>query len=285
MDNEQLTIVDSNDIDLGAVEYAAHYECALITGASSGLGVEYAQQLASSCSSMILVARRGDLLAELESELQESHPDLKVFCIQVDLSLHEQRLGLVEMIEELSLVPDLLVNNAGLGDYGTFTSADWSKLDDTIQVNMTALTHLTHCFLPGMIEQGNGNIMNVSSVASMLPIPDFSVYAATKAYVTSFSEALRLEVKEFGIRIIAVCPGPVRTGFGKVAMRDGAADRLPSRDGFYTTKEQVVHDSIKALVANKARVFPNWKIAAMAVGVSLLPMAVLRIALSSRRDR
>ncbi|MDC0088029.1 SDR family oxidoreductase [Akkermansiaceae bacterium] len=263
---------------------ARQYKCALITGASSGLGEEYAHQLAPSCDSMILVARREELLNTLATELKAAYPHIELYCAPVDLSTHDQRIGFINMIQERGLKPDLLVNNAGMGDYGTFTSAEWSKLDDMIQVNMTALTHLCHGFLPDMIEGGRGSIINVSSLASMLPIPDFAVYAATKAYVTSFSEALRLEVNDFGINIVAVCPGPVRTGFGKIAMREGAADKLPAREGFYTTKEQVVFDSIIALEANKARVFPNWKIAAMAAGISLLPMAILRLALVSRRE-
>lgn len=263
---------------------AKQYRCALITGASSGLGVEYAHQLAPSCSSMIFVARRKDLLDTLAIEIKASNPDVDVLCIPVDLTTDEQRLEFITAVQKRGIHPDLLVNNAGMGDYGTFTSAEWAKLDDMIQVNMTALTHLCHSFLPEMIEQGKGAIINVSSLASMLPIPDFAVYAASKAYVTSFSEALRLEVNDFGVNVLAVCPGPVSTGFGKIAMRDGATDRLPSRDGFYTTKQQVVSDSIKALEANKARVFPNWKIAAMAVGISILPMLILRIALVSRRE-
>ena len=264
---------------------AKRYSCALITGASSGLGVEYARQLAPSCDSIVLVARRGDLLSELASELKELGSKTEVICIPTDLTTHTQRIGLIDGVKKLGLSPDLLVNNAGMGDYGTFAHAEWDKLDDMIQVNMTALTHLCHGFLPEMIEGGNGAVINVSSVASLLPIPDFAVYAASKAYVTSFSEALRMELADFGINVLAVCPGPVHTGFGEVAMRDGTADRLPAREGFYTTKEQVVSDSMKALEANKARVFPNWKITAMAAGITILPMAILRFALISRREK
>lgn len=259
------------------------YQCALITGASSGLGVEYAQQLAPSCRSIILVARREELLNALADDLKASHPSIDIFSIVADLTTHDQRLAMLADVQKLGLSPDLLVNNAGMGDYGSFISADWSKLDDTIQVNITALTHLCHCFLPDMIERGGGAVINVSSLASVLPIPDFAVYAATKAYVSSFSEALRMEVNEFGVKVLAVCPGPVRTGFGKIAMRDGSVDKLPAREGFYTTKEKVVSSSIRALDLNRARVFPNWKIAAMAAGISILPMAALRLALMSRR--
>ena len=201
------------------------YHCAVITGASSGLGAEYARQLAPFCRSLILVARRGDLLAELQAELKELYSDKEVICLTVDLTEEESRLGLFKAIEQLPLQPDLLVNNAGMGDYGSFTSADWDKLDYMMRLNMTALTHLCHGFLPGMLTrfaegQAGGAIINISSLASTLPIPDFAVYAASKAYVTNFSEALRLELKEFNIPVLAVCPGPVHTGFGQVAMRE-----------------------------------------------------------------
>ena len=264
------------------------YHCAVITGASSGLGSEYVRQLAPFCKSLILVARRGDLLAELQAELKELYSDKEVICLTADLTKEESRLGLFKAIEQLQLQPDLLVNNAGMGDYGSFTSADWSKLDSMMRLNMTALTHLCHGFLPGMLTRfaegmKGGAIINVSSLASMLPIPDFAVYAASKAYVTNFSEALRLELKEFNIPVLAVCPGPVHTGFGQVAMREEYSDKLPSREGFYTSPEQVVSDSIKALHERRARVFPGWKIALLAAGISVLPMAILRGLLTSRR--
>jgi len=259
------------------------YRCALITGASSGLGVQYARQLAPSCESMVLVARRGDLMEQLAADLRLSHSEITIYCITQDLTVEADRTALFKQLKVNGLVPDLLVNNAGMGDYGDFANAHWSKLDSMLQVNVTALTHLCHGFLPGMIAQGRGAIINVSSLASVLPIPDFAVYAATKAYVSSFSEALRMELREFGIPVLAVCPGPVHTGFGKISMRDENANALPAREGFYTTPEQVVSDSIHALQADKARVYPNWKIAVLAAGISILPMAVVRAVQIYRR--
>jgi len=255
---------------------------ALVTGASSGLGVQYARQLAPSCDTMILVARRDALLESLATELRDFQLDLTVHCLVVDLTDESERVELFHQLERMELSPDLLINNAGMGDYGDFSTAEWGRLDAMMQVNMTALTHLCHELLPGMIAQGKGAIINVSSLASVLPIPDFAVYAATKAYVSSFSEALRMELREFNIPVVAVCPGPVHTGFGKVAMRDADADGIPAREGFYTSAEKVVSDSIDALLADKARVFPGWKIGLLAVGISLLPMAVIR-ALQIRR--
>lgn len=265
------------------------YRCALVTGASSGLGEEYARQLAPSCDSLILVARRGDLLEKLGAELSVSSPETEVHCLTADLTQEKERIGLVKMCEAMALRPDLLVNNAGMGDYGDFSGADWSKLDAMLQVNVTALTHLCHGFLPNMIadseNDGGGAIINVSSLASTLPIPDFAVYAATKAYVSSFSEALRLELREYGIPVLAVCPGPVHTNFGKVAMRDAERASLPSREGFYVTAEKVVSDSVRALNAGCARVYPGWKVALLAAGISLLPLALLRPLVASRRGK
>ena len=260
------------------------YQCALVTGASSGLGVEYARQLAPACQTIVLVARREALLEKLAAELRQAWPHLTVHCIATDLTDESMRMALFKQLRDLGTSPDLLINNAGMGDYGAFSEAGWSKLDAMLQLNITALTHLCHEALPGMIEQGRGAIVNVSSLASILPIPDFAVYAATKAYVTSFSEALRMELREFSIPVLAVCPGPVHTGFGKVAMPDPDADGIPAREGFYTSPERVVFDSIRALQADKARVYPGWKIAVLAAGISLLPMAAVRALQIRRRE-
>ena len=234
---------------------------------------------------MILVARRGDLLGQLAAELSVTSPDTEVHCLTADLSQEKECSGLVKMCDAMSLKPDLLVNNAGLGDYGSFEGAEWSKLNAMLQVNVTALTHLSHGFLPGMISQGRGAIVNVSSLASALPMPDFAVYAATKAYVTSFSEALRMELRAHQISVLAVCPGPVHTNFGKVAMRDVERDNLPSREGFYVAAEKVVSDSIRALHADHARIYPGWKVALLAAGITLLPMVLLRPLVASRRGK
>lgn len=262
------------------------YRCALITGASSGLGEEYARQLAPSCDTLVLVARRGDLLEKLASGLKVTSPDTEVHCVIVDLTKEKERDDLVKMCESMSLMPDLLINNAGMGDWGEFSTAEWSKLDAMLQVNTTALTHLCHRFLPSMMADDNGGaIINVSSLASTLPIPDFAVYAATKAYVSSFSEALRIELREYGIPVLAVCPGPVHTNFGKIAMRSGEDSNLPSREGFYVAARKVVADSIVALQADRARVYPGWKVAMLAAGISLLPMVLLRPLIASRRGQ
>lgn len=230
---------------------------------------------------MVLVARRGDRLATLAGELVREH-GIKVRCFEADLSQSEQRLQLAAALAEKSLYPDCLINNAGMGDYGTFIESDWSKLETMMRVNMEALTHLTHLVLPDMISRSHGAIVNISSLASILPIPDFAVYAATKAFVSSFSEALRIELREHNISVLAVCPGPVHTEFGQVAARSEGVEMHGMREAFYVDKEQVVAESIAAMDADRARVYPGWKIALAAAGISLLPLAIIRLVMSSR---
>ncbi len=135
-----------------------------------------------------------------------------------------------------------------------------------------------------MILRG-GAIINVSSLASVLPIPDFAVYAATKAYVTSFSEALRIELKDHGIPVVAVCPGPVRTEFGKVSRRSPDSPAMPSKKSFYVPKEQVVAEALAGLDGNAARVYPGLKIAVAAFVLSALPMVALRFVMGFRPKR
>jgi short-subunit dehydrogenase len=258
------------------------YDSVLITGASSGLGEEFAMQLAPRVRQLVLVARREDLLKEVANRIVSVHPQVDVVVEVADLADGNERNALLQRIAQQGIVPDLLINNAGLGDYGEFVTADWSKLEAMMRVNMEALTHLSYVLAGGMIERERGAILNVSSLASLMPIPDFAVYAATKAYVTSFSEALRIELKEHGIPVTAVCPGPVHTQFGAVARRAAGDRQIPGREWFYVEKEQVVAEGLEALERNKARVFPHLKTAAAALVIAAVPMVLMRCLLSSR---
>jgi uncharacterized protein len=263
----------------------SYLSCALITGASSGLGAEFALQLAPRVGKLVLVARRENLLQDLAARLQEQFPKVAVAVYAMDLSDPVERYSLVDTLLKTGFYPDLLINNAGLGDYGEFASSDWTKLDQMLQVNIAALTHLTHLLVPQMIQRGGGAVMNVSSLASLIPIPDFAVYAATKAYVTSFSEALRIELREHNIPVLAVCPGPVRTEFGEVARRGENSREMPSKKALYVPKEQVVSEALTALARNKARVYPGFQIAMAAVVLSALPIVILRFAMGFRPRR
>lgn len=257
----------------------------MITGASSGLGAEFAKQLAGRVDRMVLVARRPARLEQIADNIRESNPGTAVMVIAADLSKFEERQALVEKTSEVGFVPDVLINNAGLGDYGEFKTAQWEDIDKMLRVNIEALTHLSHLFAPEMVKRGSGVILNVSSLASTLPIPDFAVYAATKAYVSSFTEALRIELKEHGIKVLAVCPGPVKTEFGEVARREGQKRGMPpARKSFYVSKEQVVAEALSGIDRDKARVFPGLQVAAAGLLIGALPLAVVRL-LMSRRPR
>lgn len=258
------------------------YATVLITGASAGLGEEFAMQLAGRAGHLVLAARREDRLREVAARIAEREPGARVTVIGADLSKDTERVRLMEELAGQGIVPDLLVNNAGLGDYGEFACAEWPRLEAMLRVNVEALTHMAHGVLPGMIAGGGGAILNVSSLASLMPIPDFAVYAATKAYVSSFSEALRIELREYGISVLALCPGPVRTEFGTVARRPDGGREMPGRAFFYVPKEQVVAEGLAALDQGRARVFPAWKTAVAAAILSAVPLVLLRLALSTR---
>ncbi|GAA5483339.1 SDR family NAD(P)-dependent oxidoreductase [Haloferula sargassicola] len=260
------------------------YRCALITGASSGLGAEFARQLAGRCQLLVLTARRETLLERLADGLRGAHPSLEVVTVAADITDPADRQRILAACG--ACAPDLLVNNAGMGDYGDFTEAKWSKLEAMLRLNVEALTAMSHAVAPRMIAHGGGDMIQVSSLASLLPIPDFAVYAATKAYVSSFSEALRIELREHGIRVTALCPGPVHTGFGEVAARDGKKNKdLPMREWSYVDASTVVSEALDGVELDRPRVYPGLKIAAAAALLSLLPLALIRLAMSSRPRR
>jgi uncharacterized protein len=251
---------------------------ALITGASAGIGREFARQLGDRAATLVLVARRQARLEELRAELTERHPQLRVEMRPTDLSQHEAVDALLAWAMARMPAIDLLINNAGLGDLGAFATADPERVDQMMLVNMVALTRLTRELLPAMIAQRRGAILNVSSSASFLPIPNFAVYAATKAYVTSFSEALRGELHGTGIHVSTLCPGPVRTEFTDVARRRsiGAGPKEPELA--YVAVERVVADALRGIERNQPIVIPGFVMKVGMFIVRLTPLAVLRLA-------
>ncbi|MEO5753585.1 MAG: SDR family oxidoreductase [Chthoniobacterales bacterium] len=251
---------------------------ALVTGASAGIGRELARQLAERAGSLVLVARRKERLEELRAELIARHPRLQVELQPTDLSRDEGVNELLEWAAARRPAIDLLVNNAGLGDLGAFATADPEKIESMLQVNMVALTRLTRGLLPGMIEQKRGAILNVSSSASFLPMPNFAVYAATKAYVTSFSEALRSEVREAGITVTALCPGPVRTEFTEVAQRISQRDVSLGPALVYVSVEEVVRSALRGVERNRPLVIPGGFMKIGMAFVRLAPSPLLRLA-------
>src|SRR5215469_3984029 len=261
-------------------------ECTvLVTGASAGIGREFARQLAPVVNTMILVARRNDRLEALELELKIINPRLEIFCRQLDLRDHAELERFCDWLDESGLSVDLLVNNAGLGDRGAFVDSDWERLHAMLQVNIAALTYLTYRILPSMRKSGCGAILNVSSAASLVPIPNFAVYAATKAYVTSFSEALRAELRNANISVTALCPGHVPTEFDDVAIREGDTYATPLPDYLTVPVQEVVHQALSAVARDHARVIPGTVLNIVMAAVAFLPMFVKRLLLNAHVAR
>jgi short-subunit dehydrogenase len=258
---------------------------ALVTGASSGLGAEFARQLAPLASRLVLVARRQDRLEELASDLRRLHPNLEVRIYAADLSAVERRLALAEWLVSEKLEINFLINNAGLGDHGEFHTSDWTRVQAMLDLNITALTHLTHLLVNRMILQGRAAILNVSSVAGFFPLPTMSVYSATKAYVTSFSESLAMELRPLGITVTALCPGPVPTEFFEVATRPGDEDRANSFKtcpALVASASDVVRAGLEAVACDRARVIPNPLLAATVVVALAIPFFIVRRILAAR---
>ena len=250
---------------------------ALITGASAGIGCEFARQLAGRARSLILVARREERLAELRDELQQQHPKINVRIQKADLADAVQLKELIAWLDREKVEVDLLVNNAGLGDLGPFAMSDPIRNEQMMLVNVVALTLLTRHLLPRMIARQHGGILNVSSSAGFLPIPGDAVYAATKAYVTSFSEALRAELRGTGVSVCALCPGPVRTEFQEVASRPGRRVKPgPGPEFLQVAVEQVVRDALTGLEADRPVVIPGSAMKFAMLLARLMPMPVLR---------
>jgi short-subunit dehydrogenase len=251
---------------------------ALITGASSGIGREFARQLANRARAIVLVARRSERLADLRDELLNRNPNLEVHVRVVDLADKAQIQLLIDSLAHDEIDVDLLINNAGLGDSGAFATSDPIRNEQMALVNVVALTSLTRRLLPQMIANRRGGILNVSSSAGFLPIPGDAVYAATKAYVTSFSEAIRAELRGKGVNVCAVCPGPVRTQFQQVAKRPGAQPEMGSRI-FFVSTEQVVREALAALEADRPLVIPGIAMKLAMLLTRLMPMPVVRLVL------
>jgi short-subunit dehydrogenase len=257
---------------------------ALITGASAGIGWECARQLAPRARALVLVARRQERLEQLRHALRQECPRLEIHTRATDLGNKAQLDELVQWLDTEKLQVDLLVNNAGLGDYGWFVSSDLQRDDQILQVNVVGLTLLTRRLLPQMVSRRRGAILNVSSSAGFLPMPGMAIYAATKAYVTSFSEALRVELRNSGVTVTALCPGPVHTEFGDVAKRTG--DEAMTGPAFvYVSVQRVVADALAAVEANKPLVIPGLFMKIGMLLVRITPMALLRFVWQFRPQR
>src|ERR1700730_1788746 len=250
---------------------------ALITGASAGIGREFARQLGGHAHSLVLVARRRERLEQLRDELRNRDARLNIHVHVVDLCDKSQIDELVRWLDQNKIQVALLINNAGLGDVGPFATSHLLRNDHMLYLNIVALTTLTRKLLPQMLSQKRGAILNVSSSAGFLPIPAFTIYAATKAYVNSFNEALRAELHGTGVTVTALCPGPVHTEFQEVAKRLG---RQPERgpEFVYVSVEKVVRDALAAVEADRPLVVPGFIMKLGMFLVRIMPMSILRLA-------
>lgn len=227
---------------------------ALITGASAGIGAAFAQELAAHKTNLVLVARSEAKLQKLAQQLQDQYKIQVDFVVQ-DLTAPAAAKAVFDAATQKGLTIDLLINNAGFGEYGDFAELDGEQQVKMIQLNILTLVDLTHQFLPGMRQRRSGGIINMSSTAAFQPMPYFSVYAASKVFVLSFSEALWAENKSYGVNVLAVCPGPTETNFFQEAgfpplLADVAAQN-------YTPTEVVVCEALKALEKEQSTVIPG----------------------------
>ena len=223
------------------------HETALITGASSGIGLELAKRFARDGFSLVLTARSIDKLNQLASRLKAQY-GVAVRVIMKDLAKPEAPEEIFQELNRAGISVDILVNNAGFGSYGFFQKLDLARELKIIQVNITALTHLTKLFLPGMIEKRRGKILNVASTAAFQPGPLMAVYYATKAFVLSFSEAIANELKGTGVTVTCLCPGPTRSGFQEMA----AIENVKIVKAGMMSSEEVAEIGYRALLQGKA---------------------------------
>lgn len=239
---------------------------ALVTGASAGLGVEFARQLQKRGHALVLVARRKDRLQALAKELGNAR------AVTIDLSKGNATAKLMADLEANGETVDLLVNNAGFGLIGQFAKLDAGRQREMIDLNIATLTELCRAVAPAMIERKQGGIINVASTAAFQPGPKMAVYFATKAFVLSLSEALHEELKPHGIKVTCLCPGPTRTEFGDVAGfgGNGMFDKLAMESA------SVVTAALEGLDRNKAVVIPGWVNKVGATSTRFAPRFVVR---------
>ena len=237
---------------------------ALITGASFGIGLEFARIFARERYNLVLVARSADRLRQLASELEKAH-GVHSLILATDLTEPGASAYVLDQTTRAGIPVDVLVNNAGFGQYGRFAENDLEECLRQIQLNVTTLTHLTRLYLPGMIDRAkigrkSGRILNVASTAAFQPGPLMAVYFATKAYVLHFSEALANELNGTGVTVTCLCPGATATEFHK---RANATGQRLLRFGAMDART-VAEDGYRALMAGKPVVisgFKNWLLA------------------------
>lgn len=240
---------------------------ALVTGASSGLGEEFARQLAARGMHLVLVARRREPMDKLAEDLHLKH-GTRCRVIPADLAEPESPRRVLDEIAQHGITIELLVNNAGFGIVGQVENVDLERTLLMIRLNVSATTELTYRLLPGMLERGRGAILNVSSLSAFQPVAFMGVYAASKAFVLHFSEALHCELKDRGITVTAVCAGVTRTPFFDIAGAPGWLQKHASHPVDFVVKR-----ALKALARGKQYTVPGWRNYLLTLLVRLAPRA------------
>ena len=239
---------------------------AVVTGASSGLGAIFADQLAKRGLSLMLTGRDQARLSEVAQRVRRIAPNVDVELVAGDLGTDA---GIEDLVARLDgRVIDVLVNNAGFGTYGEFSEIDAGREHELIAVNVDALVRLTHAVLPGMLARGRGGILNVASTIAFQPGPYQATYGASKAFVLSLSQALWAETRGSGVTVTALCPGPTRTGFVDALGSDVSHTAIYRR---LAAPEPVVAAGLRALDRGHAVVVPGWRNRMMTTGARLTP--------------
>lgn len=240
----------------------------LITGASSGIGEVFARKLAARGRNVLLVARSEDKLITLCNELGRSN-SIRAQYVALDLSKPESAARLFEEAQQRGLFVDMLINNAGFGSMGQFSKLDLGRELNMIDLNIKSLVELTHLFLPPMIERRQGMIINVASTAAFQPVPFMATYAATKAFVLSFSEALWEENRAHGIKVMALCPGVTETNFFEAARGHKPPARVSQ------TPEEVVDTALRGLAHGRSHIISGWTNFLMTQSERLVPRSLI----------
>jgi uncharacterized protein len=221
---------------------------ALVTGASAGIGLELATQLAAGGTHLVLTARRRDRLEDISAKLRTAYK-IQTELFTADLAKPDAAEQIYSYTKQKGISIDLLINNAGFGQYGELAQVETQRLLDMVHVNCSAVVHLTRLYLPEMIARRSGDILILASTASFQAVPYISTYAATKAFDLLFAEGLAEEMKPYGIRVCALCPGSTESEFHAVAGQQEFTGKYPQE-----TAEKVARTGLQALAAGKSYV-------------------------------
>ncbi len=258
-------------------ETAHAYRTALVTGASSGIGASIARLLAAAGTDLVMVARRAERLAEKAAQLRGEHK-IAVETLQADLTKPDELAAVEARLADPARPVELLVNNAGAGAAGEFERLSVDSAESLIRLNVLALVRLTHAGLPGMLARRHGGILNVSSMAGFAPSPRVSTYAATKAFVTLFSESLHVEVRDRGVHVTALCPGFTRSEF-----HTGRTDVSGLPRFAWLNSDEVARAGLAAVAAGRALSVPGAQYKVAAQLTKIAPRVAVRAATARLR--